>query len=355
MQDNHVLYYYTSVETMRFILENANIYATNPKYMNDAEEYSNGLKELRYVINQEFGKNTELITEEDLEKSIRMEPDSYSISFSTKRDLLSQWLTYAKESGVSLEMDFSSPQKYRAYPEGSVVRKPVSNDGLCPRAVYYFTRKVMDAEKYDAVRNDIVNMIRDTTDPVTLQDIRSNAKGIWLNTTPYIKRYEFEAEGECRLVFNRPLLLEMFRIDYRNDRNVLKPYLDIECQKGWPITEIIIGPGFNQDAVYNSVKHFLNHRDLKIPMPGKRKFQKQCEKYLGISTAPEKVKKIWRTRKKAVMNPKNIKIIYKLFTDFVEEILSDDTIEKEYIENLKKRTFTRWGIVLSKSEIPYIY
>ena len=55
------------------------------------------------------------------------------------------------------------------------------------------------------------------------------------------------------------------------------------------------------------------------------------------------------------MNPKNIKIIYKLFTDFVEEILSDDTIEKEYIENLKKRTFTRWGIVLSKSEIPYIY
>ena len=79
MQDNHVLYYYTSVETMRFILENANIYATNLKYMNDAEEYSNGLKELRYVINQEFGKNTELITEEDLEKSIRMEPDSYSI------------------------------------------------------------------------------------------------------------------------------------------------------------------------------------------------------------------------------------------------------------------------------------
>ncbi len=54
MQDNHVLYYYTSVETMRFILENANIYATNLKYMNDAEEYSNGLKELRYVNNSNF-------------------------------------------------------------------------------------------------------------------------------------------------------------------------------------------------------------------------------------------------------------------------------------------------------------
>lgn len=55
------------------------------------------------------------------------------------------------------------------------------------------------------------------------------------------------------------------------------------------------------------------------------------------------------------MNPKNKKIIFNLFMDFVEEILSDDKIEKEYIENLKKRTFTRWGIILSKSEIPYIY
>lgn len=40
------LYYYTKVETMRYILCDANIFATNIRYMNDSEEYANGLKRI---------------------------------------------------------------------------------------------------------------------------------------------------------------------------------------------------------------------------------------------------------------------------------------------------------------------
>ena len=40
------LYYYTSTDTMRYILEKGDIFATNIRYMNDSEEYTNGLEEL---------------------------------------------------------------------------------------------------------------------------------------------------------------------------------------------------------------------------------------------------------------------------------------------------------------------
>lgn len=48
------LYYYTSTDTMRYILEKGDIFATNIRYMNDSEEYTNGLEELfRLAGNEE--------------------------------------------------------------------------------------------------------------------------------------------------------------------------------------------------------------------------------------------------------------------------------------------------------------
>lgn len=41
------MYYYTSTGTMCKILQNGNMFATNLNYMNDAQEYVNGLKEIR--------------------------------------------------------------------------------------------------------------------------------------------------------------------------------------------------------------------------------------------------------------------------------------------------------------------
>ena len=54
MMKTEELYYYTSSDTMRFILTKGNIFATNLKYMNDGEEYTNGLAELRMVLNDRY-------------------------------------------------------------------------------------------------------------------------------------------------------------------------------------------------------------------------------------------------------------------------------------------------------------
>lgn len=50
------LYYYTSTDTMRYILGNGDIYATNIRYMNDSEEYTNGLNEIKVLM-----KNDKLV------------------------------------------------------------------------------------------------------------------------------------------------------------------------------------------------------------------------------------------------------------------------------------------------------
>ena len=47
------LYYYTTTDTLRFILEKGDIYATNIRYMNDSEEYITGVNELWLLINNE--------------------------------------------------------------------------------------------------------------------------------------------------------------------------------------------------------------------------------------------------------------------------------------------------------------
>ena len=53
------LYYYTSTDTMRYILGSGDIYATNIRYMNDSEEYTNGLNEIKLLMLEENGTSVD--------------------------------------------------------------------------------------------------------------------------------------------------------------------------------------------------------------------------------------------------------------------------------------------------------
>lgn len=120
------LYYYTSTDTMRYVLTGGNIFATNIRYMNDSQEYINGLKEL-YNLSQNENLVREWIKQEQLDENLwnklqnvftsqnleenKQEMEYYSISFCKKNDLLSQWAIYAKESGVSIKMNFEEQER----------------------------------------------------------------------------------------------------------------------------------------------------------------------------------------------------------------------------------------------------
>lgn len=352
------LYYYTTTSTMRFIMQGANIYATNLKYMNDAEEYVNGLTELYKLINR---KKPGEISRELLKSRLEEEPDGYSISFSTKRDLLSQWSMYAKESGVSLRMNFEKLHKYKFAVIGQKGEEIITHEAEVPKKVYYYT-DTMDVKEYQQISEEIWNQ-RLYVDDFKLEkkDFNANVEQIWKDNVPYIKRHEFKAEGEYRLVFRQSDFAEPLKIDYRIDKNVLKPYLDVTCMGGWPIREVIVGPGFNQHIVFESISHFLQHAELKLPLLTDEEFQERCEEYLegyiyqrdevGNKSVNTEILKLWREKKENLKNGKEDRFLQWL--DLRKQIeMHEGDVFNTYIKN---REITKDGIILSKSSIPYIF
>lgn len=358
-----MLYYYTNVETMRFILQGANIYATNLAYMNDAEEYANGVRELRDIFNER--KEKELITKEMLLEVLENEITSYSISFSEARDLLSQWSMYAGESGVSLKMSFTGTEKYQAYPdrgdelktdkheeseerEESEKREEVP-DTVKTQKVYYCTKAAMEEEEYKKIESEIWGETG-----AKIEDIDDEYPRLWKQMAPFVKRVEFKAEAEHRLVFNVAEWGKAFRIDYRNSQNVLKPYLDIECVGGWPIHEVVVGPGFNQDVVFRSILHFLNHVRLKVPKLDGLQYCERCEEYLRLcGDIPEEAEKIWCEYRHYFDD--NAVDHYSIFTGMRRDMIKEIKADEDFREQLRRRELTRGGIILSRSRIPYIF
>lgn len=337
---------------MRYVFQNANIFATNIRYMNDSEEYINGIKELGEIMN-DYNKKKHgdiCITKEAQQLAAIQQAENYSISFSMERDLLSQWSMYAKESGVSLGMEFKGNINYEIaeFCGGGERGDRIILKNLFPKKVYYCTKDAMKKKTYKRVKKKILKDLLKLKD---IKDIDENAERIWKENIPYIKRYEFNAEGELRLVFTDKNLDKKFRIEYRLDKNVLKPYVDVFCSGGWPICEVIVGPGFNQNQVYESVRHFLNNAEIKVPDLTEIEFQQRCENYLGKYLARNKIKEIWKANKKYVAGEKRDR--YYNWNHIKNRMLSVEGRKfNKYIDN---HFISVDGIILSKSVIPYIY
>lgn len=365
MNGTKELYYYTSSDTMRYILTKGNIFATNLKYMNDGEEYVNGLTELREVLNEKYKDNAE-ISREIFEDAVNQQPNIYSISFSRERDLLSQWSMYAKESGVSIRMDFSDDtdkQKYEVPTNDPKIKKQLDNPG--PHKVYYLTKHVMEKSEYDETCRQIILDMENkhTVVPLKmLEDIQDGINGIWQLLAPYVKRKEFFQEVEYRMTFALNSLEtgvsgddSSIKVDYRGENSVLKPYLDITRVKGWPVKEIMIGPGFNQKTVYDSVKHFFDNSKIMVPECSAEKvkenglfFFKCLERDNRLSDAA-KLEVEWE--KEDIHDMENTEVV-QLFNQFIDSKHKMLGAQEKSLENVY---MSRGGIILSISEIPYIY
>lgn len=370
------LYYYTSTDTMQYILKNGDIFATNIRYMNDSEEYINGLKELKKLADNEelvaqwlkkYNRNDisvenvkETFTDENLRINMQ-NMEYYSISFCGTNDLLSQWAIYAKEAGVSIKMNFEK-SSYRFLTAGAEERKAEWN--LLPQKVHYFTYESMKNQREKYMENAF--SVLEQLYPEVLKDPVEGRNETWRYISTFVKRYDFYQEAESRLVFQPEQSVYPPKVEYRNDKHVLKPYLDIECEEGWPIWEIMVGPGFNQQIVYNSIVHFAEHADIKngiktIKDYGKRvlnyfhPFKEELKKY---DLYLEIEKKLSDEQAFEKMNLEDARItiggrVKKICRDICE--CENKGWSKELREYIEKNCFTICGIVISKSSIPYIF
>ncbi len=375
------LYYYTTTDTLRYILGNGDIFATNIRYMNDSEEYVNGLKELYLLANKDTlvekwikDRNMEgsirkeeiktLFTNEKLEECKRQQ-EYYSISFCQKNDLLSQWAIYARESGVSIKMNFEK-ESYCFWTESmekekSKAEKKRAEWELIPKEVCYLTYDSMENEdEYEKKAFAILDQLY-SEDAVDKTEGKSE---IWKYISTFVKRYDFYQESESRLIFQPGQSIFPPKVQYRCDNKVLKPYLDIHCEGGWPIWEIMIGPGFNQEVVYNSVKHFLEHTDVMAGMEEDAwEYIKRVESYLkpyeneltGCKAYDELRKYIGDKELISKMSFDYVKIVFNEQMQQIYQSIMSGQYTEELNEYVKRHYFTKSGIILSKSSIPYIF
>lgn len=376
------LYYYTSTDTMRYILKQGDIYATNIRYMNDSQEYLNGLEELYKLAQEEeavvkkwieekgynkglFDKIQNAFSEDNLKEN-RQKMEYYSISFCKKNDLLSQWAIYARESGVSIKMNFET-EEYRFLTE-SVEENHKSEWKLFPKDVYYFTRDSMkgkDSDQYIQTAKQLLNelYLKGTKDSAEWKKER------WRYISTLVKRYDFYQEEESRLVFdpNAPQFPPC--IQYRSDKKVLKPYLDVECEGGWPVWEIMVGPGFNQQIVYNSIEHFLQHVDAKVGIQTAEQYINRMKKYLEPcrhelepysdykELEAQFEDKQWLQEVgpgKTGLEEAKYFLVQKMQA-LRKKVCEGDRDETEVKKYFMDRHFTKSGVILTKSDIPYIF
>ncbi len=102
------LFHYTSIEGMKNIVINNNLWATDYRFLNDAQEMLDGINILKKVLksSEHYLLNTlcERVDNEWLLTSNYLNP--HILSFCSTNDLLSQWRAYGGESeGVCLEFD----------------------------------------------------------------------------------------------------------------------------------------------------------------------------------------------------------------------------------------------------------
>jgi hypothetical protein len=350
------LYYYTTAETMRFILTKGDIYATHISYLNDSEEYINGLRELRGLLTsggKENNKYKEVsdnyLNEETYEDAVKNVPELYSISFSKESDLLSQWYMYSKESGIRLKLSMPDDNmlSFQVKKASSENEKQKITGSL--QDVHYFTRLGMETNEYKIECEKIFNTIDSYVKEQNIEnDIEGNIIRIWKDISPYIKNYEFRQEKEVRLIFQADVNKNTGNlIEYRNFKGVLIPYLDVYKQGGWPVVEIMVGPGRNQDRVFRSICHFIEHSKLLVPnveqKENARLFLDGMEKY---QIENNQINKYFESIQKTVQDQKII-----TYRDAIYDCLKK--ADKHVNEYLKRNFYSGCGIIVRKSNAPY--
>ena len=325
MKPINKFYHYTTIASLAKIIENNTLLLTHCQFLNDSAEFLTGRDKiiaLLNVVTTEEKKTEEKTTEEkktkktpsnkfisQIESIIKGDktlvksdfhsleycfPNAFSTSFCMEDDLRYQWQTYAGESGISIEFDFTNYDfLLEVKEENGKGKQFVLLEGLMPLSVLYDEKKIKKRLKF------AVNKIESANRKDMSNSCESLIAIFFLAS--FIKNKEFYVEKEHRIVLrdetftivHEDLSVKNYcaEISYTLSEGVLKPRMTLAWQKNqqnkhmtidYPIKAITVGPGRNQDFVYKSICHFLdygNHSIKIIHIMGKDFKKDKYEKF----------------------------------------------------------------------------
>ena len=250
-------YQYTKLHAIDDILKSGCLIATDVDFLNDSEEYKFAFKELKKI-------------DSNIEDDYRF----FSVSFTTKKDDVPQYMIYAGEIGVSIAYDFSF-NEWGTWMDTTdtagqsnyniAIGKPSLACYTTDEKIFSFLIQYPKNITYlggDDISKTVENMVN---------ELKKSAKGGDIATESqcflpcFIKNKAFQSEKEVRFAvaaLETSLVAKKIyhtKIDYyKANNNILRPYISLfysdgKQNIGLPIKSIWVGPGRNQDRAFESV------------------------------------------------------------------------------------------------------
>ncbi len=358
---------YTNMQALDGMLKSGCLWATNIRYLNDSSEFDIGHKNI-----EEYFKSCQNNSKKSKSKIKKIIKDSfsssqiyneeiaaYTISFCGVNDLLSQWIIYAKESGVSVEFDFSNDYLLAYGCSNSNMLKPYCLKCIKPYSVHYVSTK--SESKVEITEKLIDYLYKAINCKCKINENKElHLQAVTRATATFIKNGEFIHEKESRITLfptvNVANKQDATPIKHKlTDENIFKPYIEIYFSKlndscklercNLPIKSITVGPGWNQEMVFQSLISRINngsYEDTKICDLKKVEYEKEYYNDFLNSDFSAYLK-----NKAALLNDLN-----NDFSKFKKNIREEKAFNHYqtlcyFCENK--------GVIIKKSKIPYLF
>lgn len=274
-------YHYTSLENCIKLLDHNDgvfeIWASHLSYLNDKEEHVNGLNLInRKVEDLLLSKGDDLSDwiEDYEEKRLyqtTLANEIFVICFCSKRSLLSQWKYYGKNSGIAIQYNLDQCE-YSGYIEGIENVEAEENKFItnyAQKVIYDNLQKQTIVDEF--IEEHIYNIYHGEKDNIDKQrEIYRNMDNLY-SLAPLFKHDSFSEENESRLLF-RPIYMVSAEnasnlVNYRVSDNKIIPYMKIKIRgkkegaiRQPVIKSLTIGPGQNQDLIFEALKHYVSNK-----------------------------------------------------------------------------------------------
>jgi hypothetical protein len=223
------LFHYTSIEGMKSIISNNNIWATDYRFLNDAQEMSDGLdilmKVLKSSVHPALSGFIEVMNIDELVKNDYLNP--YILSFCSTNDLLSQWRAYGGESeGVCLEFDLFT--SYLSAKKNS----PTSNGYLVPVVYDDLIKESVLADIMKSIEDDLLSagLCNESYKDIPIGDqnyITGMIASKFMTAILSFKNKSYKEEDEWRAIFfpNKDDIESLRK--FRTSNGTFTPYIEV--------------------------------------------------------------------------------------------------------------------------------
>jgi Protein of unknown function (DUF2971) len=260
------LYHYTSLGSALKIMESKSVWASEIRYLNDAEEFKYAADKVRSLLNLEVEK----ATSNSLKRLIPLfgsvlddvfgeakSPGTCIFSLSEEGDLLSQWRGYCPpEGGIAMGLKATALKQLLA---------ASNSPPLC------LLRCIYDDVHHEALLKPVLDSLISELDERVIkaesQEAHDKAiiraafiftvRFVWIASI--IKNGAFKEEKEWRIVSR----CSDEHLKFRAGRSMLIPYYPLSLESdsvSFPISKLIVGPSPHQKLSQNSLTGYLKQQ-----------------------------------------------------------------------------------------------